>query len=228
MRSRRGFTLIELLVVIAIISLLVSILLPSLVAARELAQRTACLVHMRHLTIAGREYADEHDGRVVPPDTGPRSWVDNGNTPEAVTTGKLFPHVGVLEMYRCATDPTDHYHSYSISGVVGQGGGAYPGTGHKPVFALEDIYTPAEMLVFIEEEDPRGYNIGSWGVSLWDDTWGDWVPGWHDGGANLSFADTHAEYWRWEDPQTLTVNTWCVPQPGNPDLHRLQAVMRNQ
>ncbi len=65
-RSKRwqvaAFTLIELLVVIAIISLLVSILVPSLKSAQELAQSTICLSNLRVTAMAARYYYEDNDG----------------------------------------------------------------------------------------------------------------------------------------------------------------------
>lgn len=52
----RGFTLIEVLVVVAVISLLIAILLPSLAAARRLAQTTACKAHGHQLVVGMHTY----------------------------------------------------------------------------------------------------------------------------------------------------------------------------
>ena len=54
---RPGFTLVELLVVIGIISLLSSILLPSLIRARLLARRVACVLNLKALGNAAAAYA---------------------------------------------------------------------------------------------------------------------------------------------------------------------------
>jgi prepilin-type N-terminal cleavage/methylation domain-containing protein/prepilin-type processing-associated H-X9-DG protein len=67
--SRRfGFTLVELLVVIGIIALLISILLPSLAAAREQAQAIKCLSNMKQLGTALAAYTTETRGYMCPPD----------------------------------------------------------------------------------------------------------------------------------------------------------------
>ncbi len=61
-RQPGAFTLIELLVVIAIISLLVSILLPSLSRARDLARSVVCASNLRQLGIGFATYTSENDG----------------------------------------------------------------------------------------------------------------------------------------------------------------------
>lgn len=58
----RGFTLIELLVVIAIISLLVSILLPSLSRAKDITKGVLCMSNFKQIGLALTYYADENDG----------------------------------------------------------------------------------------------------------------------------------------------------------------------
>jgi prepilin-type N-terminal cleavage/methylation domain-containing protein/prepilin-type processing-associated H-X9-DG protein len=63
--ASRGFTLIELLVVIAIIALLVSILLPSLKKAKEMAKTAICRANMRNIAYGVIQYAQRNRDLLV-------------------------------------------------------------------------------------------------------------------------------------------------------------------
>ncbi|HEY2951435.1 MAG TPA: type II secretion system protein [Verrucomicrobiae bacterium] len=62
----RAFTLIELLVVIAIIGILMALLLPALVSAKERARRVSCKSSMRQFSLAVHMYAGDNEDHVPP------------------------------------------------------------------------------------------------------------------------------------------------------------------
>jgi len=65
--TKKGFTLIELLVVVAIIALLISILLPSLSRARELAKRLVCAANIKGIGTAMKIYANDNEEQWATP-----------------------------------------------------------------------------------------------------------------------------------------------------------------
>ncbi len=64
-KERTAFTLIELLVVIAIISLLVSILLPSLQRAKDLAKDVICKSNLKGIGASHQIWANDNDGYMM-------------------------------------------------------------------------------------------------------------------------------------------------------------------
>ncbi len=63
-RNAKGFTLVELLVVIGVIAILLTVLMPALQKAKELARRVQCSTNLRHISTALWIYADRYDDRV--------------------------------------------------------------------------------------------------------------------------------------------------------------------
>lgn len=131
MRLRKAFTLIELLVVVAIISLLVSILLPSLQQAREAARSVVCMSELRRLGQCALFYVDDFD-EYQPPMA---AWVA---TPGGVQWWAWFDHLytyvgrdfgpdnrpvdaqGIWVVdWECPTLGNPYDHSYSINLIAG-------------------------------------------------------------------------------------------------------------
>ena len=104
----RGFTLIELLVVIAIISLLVSILIPSLKRAKELARRAVCASNLHQGHLALLVYAEDNRGyypmRHGTPNTQPPpSPPDRGDT--GAFKLQMYPkYIGNPDIFYCPSD----------------------------------------------------------------------------------------------------------------------------
>lgn len=77
-----GFTLVELLVVIGIISLLISILLPTLNRVRETARSAKCMNNMRQIALATINYANDNNG-LMPGRAGTGALVFNGDVSQS-------------------------------------------------------------------------------------------------------------------------------------------------
>lgn len=99
-----GFTLVELLVVIGIISLLMSVLLPSLSKAREQANRVKCASNLRQIAIGALVYAGANKAQF------PRTYYEPG-------TGLLNSNKGGL-----GNAPVDNpFSATDPAGPVGRG-----------------------------------------------------------------------------------------------------------
>ncbi len=220
----KAFTLIELLVVIAIIAVLMGILMPSLRAARDQAKRVHCVSNVKTLSLAWFMYQDENDGDLVPGHTDPGNWVlrpaANSTVEQkkqALRDGLLFPYVGkTVDVYACPADQRDKdprqytFRSYSIAG----GANGEDWNGYDEAKKYTDLKRPATRYIFVEEIDPRGYNIGSWQMNPGPKTWTDPVAMWHNKQSTLGFADGHAEMHRWIDESFIEWNLKAMHNTG--------------
>ena len=166
---------------------------------------------------------------------------DNGNT-ALLLDGKyaqLGPYAQSAGIFRCPSDRTTatlngssvpRVRSYSMNCHIG----AMIYCFSPPPIPIgpqkfSELRNPSQQFVFIEEHpDSIGF------VSFWVEEGlgpnakiASYPAGYHDRGANLSFADGHVEYHRWQDARTLLpvkYTKWLAEtaSPNNPDVAWLQ------
>ena len=160
------------------------------------------------------------------------NWeLDADNTNRAwVAAGGLGPYVaGAVDIFRCPSDSVlsdiqkqagwqARVRSVSMNALVGDAGefsrsGANVNApGYRQFFKFGHIPQPARIFIFIEEH-PDSVNDGYFLNNLYQPEWHDLPASYHNGAANLAFADGHVESHHW-------VNSTTKP-PARPDAAAL-------
>ena len=242
----KAFTLIELLVVVAVIAVLMAILMPALQRAREQGKRAVCLSNVKQFGLSWVMYADENDQKIVNSCTVENSeghvdseepcWLyfhndwDTEQRIDGIMAGAMWPYIGQLKIYKCPTGIRGEVNTYAIVDAMN---GAMGDNTMTSLGVSRALYTrrrlqikrPGERIVFVDEGRT---SVQSWTIYYNRPSWWDTPPVRHGDGTNFSFADGHAEYWKWQDTRTVKAahgnTTWGpgVDVPDNPDIPRVQ------
>jgi len=224
-RKIKRFTLIELLVVVLVIAILMAMLLPSLMKAKRSAQQVHCASNMRQLGLAYGMFLTDNNCKFPNSNTNGKAkghWVGKGDSIAANKNGVLWEYVGDWRVYHCSADKEHDYRSYSINARLN---GERRASKHKGGLRLSQIErSTSEVLHFIEESDPRGYNMNSFYVNIPPfQTWKncDYAGAYHGKWYNVSFMDGHLRSYRlvWEESYIASTcgYTGFSITKGNPD-----------
>ena len=112
---RRGFTLIELLVVISIITLLVSIILPSLGKARIYTKRVVCMTRLKGISTAWAMYLDRNEDKPPMAVSLPTKKAETPPVDEVSIMDALSSEIDTPEAWHCPADDQNYFDDYGVS-----------------------------------------------------------------------------------------------------------------
>ena len=170
-----------------------------------------------------------------------RRATDTENHKRGIRNGKLWPYLENVDIYHCPSDIRSKdrgmagaiaWRTYSMPNwVSGDDTFWEPWLGGWKVTTRQTaIQFPTEKLVFLEESDPRGVNMGSWIMHIDIEQWVDPLTVWHKDASTLGYADGHAEVHKWASRQTIDMTAnqqFDTPCPGNPDWAYLAGAWMN-
>ncbi len=175
------------------------------------------------------------------------NWeLDADNTNTVLNTGaSLGPYSGKsAQVFRCPSDHAlssiqksagwnERSRSISMNAMVGDAGAFMEGDdnknnlGYRQYRKNTDFESGSDTFVFIEEH-PDSINDGYFLNRALNLEWNDLPASWHNGAANLSFADGHCESHRWLNAQTRRPNQpdganlpIALPERGRGDFYWL-------
>lgn len=208
-KNRSGFSIPEMLAVIAIIVIIISMLLPSLEAAREEGRMVVCMSNLSQLGRGTTNFSTEHNARLpgiwnsvwVGPDDWQGCWLSNPTAAEPLSwdaaphTGTIWPYMDKNpKVYRCPSLPKG-----TVNSGVGSNGKfdysafhAFAGARRysTPKSAYLELYAETIPTPWIIEEAPWRYmNFGHVEGGFGG---GDKIGAWHNGTGNYVALDTSA------------------------------------
>jgi hypothetical protein len=179
-------------------------------------------------------YATDNLGAIMrgEPAAAADAFVYPGAGYDPIKQGALYRYMNNLEIFRCPAVSDGNERSYVIPGTLrGEG---WTGSSQMGVERLSGVVNPGKQIVFMEESDHRGWNIGSLLMRCDDGAewnWIDYVGLFHDNKSadDFGFLDGHAERRKWEDPDTIAAanaDQFYLYDPNNADWRWLRPLYR--
>lgn len=188
--KKRAFTLIELLVVIAIITVLLSIIVPSLRLVKQKAASVICMTNVKNMALGWYSYKEDNNDKIMSAEMNGMGkipgWINqpryaNGtlcdqgvgtvmdeDEQRGIESGALYPYLKSMDVYNCPADKVKSlYDTVDPEKFVTYavptclaGASSIPGA---VITKFNEITSPSDRYNFVETAEERNFtSSGHW------------------------------------------------------------------